>query len=105
MYNDIFSFLKSMMANRVRAWLPFLTLLLLDSPTFSQNLSVGYYPSWLRMTLPANKIQFENLTHIVHAFAWPENNGKISLYGDLKYPDLVAATHSAGKKILIALGG
>ncbi len=75
------------------------------TPAFPRQLVVGYYPSWLRMTLPASRIQFENLTHIIHAFAWPESSGRIGTYGDLKYPELVAATHSAGRTILIALGG
>lgn len=80
-------------------------LCLSHAPSFSQKVVAGYYPSWLRMTLPATKVQFENLTHVVHAFAWPEGSGKVSMYGDLLYPELVTATHSAGKKILIALGG
>lgn len=105
MCKSIFSFLKSLIPVRVSAWLPFFILLLFNSSVFSQNLTVGYYPSWLKMTLPANKIQFENLTHIIHAFAWPENDGKISMYSDLIDMELVEATHDAGKKILIAFGG
>ncbi len=66
---------------------------------------VGYYPAWNRTILPADKIQTSNLTHIVHAFAWPTVTG--SIQADANVPDaaLVAAVHAAGKKVLIAFGG
>ncbi len=82
-------------------------LLLFITPivTEANPIVVGYYPSWLREKLPAELIKFKNLTHIVHAFAWPEADGRISTYDDFHYPKLIAQAHSTGKKILVALGG
>lgn len=66
---------------------------------------VGYYPGWMKSKLPATRIKFEYLTHINHAFAWPLANGDITAYSEINHPELVAATHQAGRKILISLGG
>ncbi len=96
--------LQKIVCNR-RTCLAIVLLIIVDSMLVAQSRVVGYYPAWLRSTLPASRIQYENLTYIVHAFAWPERNGNIARYGDLLYPELVSRTHTAGKKILIALGG
>jgi len=66
---------------------------------------VGYYPAWNRYTFPADKIEYEHLTHITHAFIWPKSDGKLDKYSTIPYPDLVDMTHQAGKKILISVGG
>ena len=50
-------------------------------------------------------MKFENLTHINHAFAWPNADGSISAYANFHYPELINKTHEAGKKILVSLGG
>ena len=71
----------------------------------SQNLIVGYYPNWLSTTLPPQNIKFENLTHIVHAFAWPDSLGDIQMYPGMLSSGLIEAAHNAGKKILLAFGG
>jgi chitinase len=67
--------------------------------------SVGYYPAWNRYTFSADKIEFEHLTHITHAFIWPKSDGSLDKYSTIPYPDLVDKTHQAGKKILISVGG
>ena len=85
-----------------------LTLLILTiSPVYTQTNSivVGYYRSWFRDDYPAEQINFANLTHVNHAFAWPEADGSISMYDNFLYPKLIDLTHQAGKKILVALGG
>jgi chitinase len=83
----------------------FLVSFLIVPSIKSQNLVVGYYPDWLKTTLPAQNIKFENLTHVVHAFAWPQSSGSISYYNGMFNYNLATATHNAGKKILLALGG
>jgi len=72
---------------------------------FASSTVVGYYPAWLRQQLPAEKIAIENLTHVIHAFAWPEEDGSISHYSNLLYPQLNQKIHSNDKKILVSLGG
>jgi chitinase len=80
-------------------------ILLAAMPALAQHRVVAYYPGWMRSKLPANKVKFEYLTHINHAFAWPLANGSITGYGEINHPELIAESHKAGKKILIALGG
>jgi chitinase len=77
------------------------------APAYSQTNSivVGYYRSWFRNDYPAEQINLANLTHINHAFAWPEADGSISMDDNFRYPKLIDQTHQAGKKILVALGG
>lgn len=80
-------------------------LILLPICTIAGELIVGYYPSWNRAVLPHDKVDFENLTHIAHAFIWPETDGSISTYSNFYYPDLVNLAHQTGKKIIVAIGG
>jgi chitinase len=65
----------------------------------------GYYPSFLRGTFPAESVRYETLTHVAHAFAWPEADGRLSMDADFQYPRLIERTHGAGRKILLSLGG
>jgi len=80
-------------------------ILFFTGQVFADKIVAGYYPSWLKSIIPAEEIKFQNLTHIVHAFAWPNADGSISHYDDLLYPELVEAAHETGKKVLVALGG
>ncbi len=82
----------------------FLIFLLLNQ-SFSQKLVVGYYPHWLKSDLPTSKIQIDNLTHIIHSFAWPTENGEIEIYKGMLDPILNSKVHEANKKILLAFGG
>src|SRR4030042_1672457 len=66
---------------------------------------VRYYAAWMRSELPAEEIPFNYLTHIVHAFAWPEPDGSLSTYDGFYYPQLIEQAHNTGKKILVSLGG
>ena len=72
---------------------------------YADVIVVGYYPNWLKQKLPAEKIKFQNLTHINHVFVWPEADGSISMYEDFIYPQLIEKVHNAGKKIMVTLGG
>ena len=66
---------------------------------------IGYYPHWLKSDLKPGQIDFENLTHIIHAFAWPNKDGTLTMYSGMIDPDLNYKVHLAGREILIALGG
>jgi chitinase len=72
---------------------------------YSSDIVVGYYAAWLRSTLPAENILFENLTHINHAFAWPDQNGQIVMSDNLLYPQLNNLAHQNNVKVSISLGG
>ena len=41
---------------------------------------VGYYPYWVQNEYPANNIDLDIVTHVNHAFAWPDVNGNIQSY-------------------------
>jgi len=73
--------------------------------SFSDEIVVGYYPAWNRSILPADKIEYENLTHIAHSFIWPKANGSLSTYTYFHYNQLNTETHNAGKKIIVSIGG
>ncbi len=66
---------------------------------------VGYYAAWQRGSYPAEKVAFHHLTHIAHAFIWPNADGSLAMYDNFLYPQLVAKTHQAGKKIMVSIGG
>lgn len=66
---------------------------------------VGYYTAWQRAAFPAEKVAFKHLTHIAHAFIWPNADGSLAMYDNFIYPQLVARTHQAGKKIIVSIGG
>jgi len=71
----------------------------------AEKIVCGYYPSFLSGALPAESIQYENLTHVAHAFAWPEADGSLSMDADFLYPRLIDEAHRAGRKVLVSLGG
>lgn len=89
------------------AWWMIAIMILFSGPLalLAQNRVVAYYPGWMKTKLPATKVKFEHITHINHAFAWPNANGSISSYAEITHPELINETHNAGRKILIALGG
>jgi len=82
--------------------------LLTMSPLIAKGQVVaGYYAEWTATEYPPSAIKMENLTHIMHAFAWPNADGSIS-YPDgflSIVPDLTQRAHAAGKKVLISMGG
>ena len=86
-------------------FLIFLTLFTYSNFIKAQNKVVGYYPDWLESTLPPQSVEFENLTHVVHAFAWPQSNGDISYYQGMFNYGLADAVHNVDEKILLAFGG
>lgn len=71
----------------------------------ADKLVVGYYPSWIKSTLPHTAILFQNLTHIAHAFLIPAADGSFSVPGGFLYPELNQAAHQKGVKVVISLGG
>ena len=60
-----------------------LTLLLLPDFSFA-NRVVGYYPNWVSSQIMANSINYEVVTHVNHAFAWPDEDGNILSYNNIR---------------------
>jgi len=66
---------------------------------------VGYYPMWERTVLSASAVRFDVLTHINHAFAWPNTDGTIASDDAVVDTALINTTHRANRKILLSFGG
>ncbi len=71
-----------------------------DSPVV-----LGYYAWWLHNHLPAENIPYDNLTHIAHAFVWPDANGTVVNAQRLDYPELFSRAKNAGVKVILSVGG
>ena len=76
-----------------------------QQPARPNKVVLGYYPAWAKVDYDHARVAFVNLTHIAHAFAWPDASGNLVVPADLLYPALNAAAHEAGVKMLLSLGG
>ena len=67
----------------------------------------GYYPEWRASSYPPSAIPLQHLTHVIHAFAWPNADGSISYPAGFPtpVPELTRRAHAAGRKVLVSLGG
>lgn len=65
---------------------------------------VGYFPSW---SGDVNTIQYNKVTHINYSFLLPNPDGSLRNLdgGGARLQSLVQKAHSAGVKVLIAVGG
>lgn len=77
----------------------------LSSGAFAETIIAGYYPSWQKDLLPAQNLAMAHLTHVIHSFVIPGQDGALNYDAGFLYPQLNAAVHAAGKKITVALGG
>ncbi|MBA65082.1 MAG: hypothetical protein CMG55_04695 [Candidatus Marinimicrobia bacterium] len=69
------------------------------------NRIVGYYPQWVINNLSVDEIDLEVVTHVIHSFAWPNEDGSISSYDGMfgsGYSDII---HEQNSKFLLSLGG
>lgn len=76
-----------------------------EAPARPNRVVMGYYPSWAKAELAPAEIAFRNLTHIAHAFAWPDAAGALVVPEGFLDPALNAAARAAGVKMMLALGG
>ena len=72
--------------------------------SFSQRV-VGYYPQWFQGNLHPSEIDYSVITHVNHAFAWPDEEGNILHYDDMISQSITSVVHDHGAKILLSLGG
>ena len=57
---------------------------------------VGYYPQWVQSSLPISSIDFSVVTHVNHAFAWPDENANIQSYSNMFNISNAQTIHSQG---------
>ena len=94
-----------MIRERIIVFATVVIMMILPDAIVGEKLIIGYYPNWIKDDLTPEKIDLNNLTHIVHAFAWPNSDGTLSTYSGMIDPNLNFLVHNSDKKILISLGG
>jgi chitinase len=75
------------------------------APARPNKVVLGYYVSSKKAEFDHTKIAYENLTHIAHAFAWPDPSGNLVVPAGYLYPALNTAAHASGVKMIVSLGG
>ncbi|MES2201679.1 MAG: glycosyl hydrolase family 18 protein [candidate division FCPU426 bacterium] len=63
-----------------------------------------FYPYW-SSTYNADKIPYDKVTHIAHAFVKPYTNGTLQVPSGYLEPLLISSAHAAGVKVIMSLGG
>jgi chitinase len=76
-----------------------------SAPSRPNKVVMGYYRTSSREVLDHTGIEYQYLTHIAHAFAWPDANGNLTVPQGFLYPELNAAAHAGGVKMIVSLGG
>ena len=66
---------------------------------------IGYYLSGARSDFGHLKIDYSAVTHISHAFTWPDAEGNLVVPDDYLYPELVQAAHDHQVKMIMSVGG
>ena len=94
-----------MIRERIIVFATVVIMMILPDAIVGEKLIIGYYPNWIKDDLTPEKIDLNNLTHIVHAFAWPNSDGTLSTYSGMIDPNLNFLVHNSDRKILISLGG
>jgi len=74
-------------------------------PATPNRIVMGYYASWTRAGFDHTKVAYGYLTHIAHAFAWPDATGNLVVPPRFLYPELNAAAHANGVRMILSLGG
>ena len=65
---------------------------------------LAYYPYWVP-GYKQDKIPYNKLTHICHAFVQPQANGSLVAPGGFMEPALLTNAHANGVKVLVSIGG
>lgn len=65
---------------------------------------MGYYPSYRSVADPST-IRFDRFTHIIQSFVTAGADGQAIVPPGLAQPNLIAAAHGAGAKVILALSG
>lgn len=71
---------------------------------YSQRV-IGYYPQWVQGSFTPDKIDYSVITHVLHSFAWPDEEGNILNYDNMLSQSINNTVHENGAKILLVFGG
>jgi chitinase len=76
-----------------------------EEPSRPTKVVMGYFQSWSKAQFDHTQVAYRYLTHIANAFAWPDPSGNLVVPSDYLYPELNAAAHANGVKMIVSLGG
>ncbi len=79
-------------------------LFVLFAFTSHAQIAVGYINGNYSQ-YPYNAIDYENITHIAHAFIIPRSNGSLQVDSWFPYPELIKTAHGHGVKVVLSVGG
>jgi len=65
----------------------------------------GYYPGWAQKKYPPENIAFDYLTHLSHAFVYPDIKGNLIVPKDFLNSSVSDISHKNRCKILVCIGG
>src|SRR5712672_495080 len=69
--------------------------------------TTAYYPGWEQSYLPASKIDFTAVTHLIHFSVVPDANGTLNGSANsltiANSADIVSHAHAAGVKVLVCV--
>ncbi len=71
----------------------------------AQSLLVGYYPSWFQDSFTASDVQWDRVTHVDHAFVWPEADGSLGYEAGFWYDGLIQQAHQNNRMVFLSVGG
>ena len=80
------------------------SIILFHSSVFSQRV-VGYYPYWVLSQFQPEEIELDIVTHVIHSFAWANEDGCISSYDGMFGNNMADIVHSGDSKFLLSIGG
>jgi chitinase len=90
----------------VSATLAVMSSVLITTGASGASRVVAYYRAEATNNLPCTNLDYSQMTHIAHAFLWPNADGSLDVTSDFKYyPKLVETAHAHGVKIVISVGG
>ncbi|MCE5300424.1 MAG: glycoside hydrolase family 18 protein [Spirochaetia bacterium] len=83
------------------------------TPTFTATITpttqmckrlLAYYPYW-EPGYKQDKLPYNKLTHICHAFVQPQANGSLVAPSGFMEPGLLTGAHANGVRVLVSIGG
>ena len=81
-----------------------LLIWLLSNSVYGQRV-IGYYPGWIQGSFGPDEINYSVITHVLHAFAWPDDEGNIITYSGMLDQEINSTVHEHDASILLSLGG
>jgi GH18 family chitinase len=66
---------------------------------------IGFYPSYKHEVLPISEIEWDRITRVVYAFAYPNADGTLNVDALTQTEELVSTAHAHGVEVYFSVGG